>query len=151
MVAASPTNAASGTHPGPARLPLAGVAADGVEGGISELRGPGIARPRLRPRLSGSASGNSPPGADVGKTAGPQMISVDRATAHQTLGLLPSGQGSSSGMPVVVKIPPGEPSDITVRVVGVPAPEIHSDGRTFLQDGFGGLEALVQMESLGAT
>ncbi|GMF53762.1 unnamed protein product [Phytophthora fragariaefolia] len=57
----------------------------------------------------------------------------------------------SSGMLVVIAIPPGEPSDITVRVVGVPATESHNDGRNFLQDGFGGLEALVQMESLGAT
>ncbi|GMF43528.1 unnamed protein product [Phytophthora fragariaefolia] len=65
--------------------------------------------------------------------------------------LLSSEQGSSSGMPVVVDIPPGEPSDLTVRVVGVPATESHNDGRTFLQGGFGGLEALVQMESLGAT
>ncbi|GMF40377.1 unnamed protein product [Phytophthora fragariaefolia] len=58
---------------------------------------------------------------------------------------------SSSGMPVVIDIPPGESSDITVRVVSVPATENHNDGRTFLQDGFGGLEALVQMESRGAT
>ncbi|GMF36068.1 unnamed protein product [Phytophthora fragariaefolia] len=54
-------------------------------------------------------------------------------------------------MHVVVKIPPGEPSGITIRVVGVPATESHSDGGTFPQDDFGGLEALVQMESLEAT
>ncbi|GMF49660.1 unnamed protein product [Phytophthora fragariaefolia] len=100
---------------------------------------------------SGSASGNSPPDSDVGKTAGPQAINVDRSTALQTLGLLSSGQGSFSGMPVVIDIPPGEPSDITVRVVGVPATESHNDGRTFLQDRFGGLEALVQTESWGTT
>ncbi|GMF29897.1 unnamed protein product [Phytophthora fragariaefolia] len=64
----------------------------------------------------------------------------------------PGSKESSSGMPVVVvEIPPGEPSDVTVRVVGVPATENQNDGRTFLQDGVGGLEALVQMESLGAT
>ncbi|GMF51196.1 unnamed protein product [Phytophthora fragariaefolia] len=97
---------------------------------------------------SGPVSGNTPPDTEVGKMTGYQAISVDRATALQTLGLLPSGQGSSSGMPVVVEIPPG---NITVRVVGVPSTEIHNDGRTFLQDGFGGLEAIVQMESLGAT
>ncbi|GMF35733.1 unnamed protein product [Phytophthora fragariaefolia] len=100
---------------------------------------------------SGSASGHSPPDTGVGKTAGLQAINVDRAIALQTLGLLSSGQGSSSGMPVVIDIPPGEPSDITVRVVDVPATESRNNGRTFLQDGFGGLEVLVQMESLGTT
>ncbi|GMF64368.1 unnamed protein product [Phytophthora fragariaefolia] len=111
-----------------------GVAATWIEGGISELRDPGsCALASIEP--PGPVSGNTPPDAEVGKTEGPQAISVDRATALQTLDLLPSGQGSSSGMPVVVEIPPGEPSDITVRVVGVPATESHNDGRTFLQDG----------------
>ncbi|GMF47849.1 unnamed protein product [Phytophthora fragariaefolia] len=100
---------------------------------------------------SGPVSDNPPPDTEVGKTSGPQVIGVDRANALQTVGVLPSGQGSSSGMPVVVEILPGEPSDLTGRVVGVPATESHNNGRTFLQDGFGGLEALVQMESLGAT
>ncbi|GMF33083.1 unnamed protein product [Phytophthora fragariaefolia] len=111
---------------------------------------PRIMRPRLRPSRRGP-SDNPPPDTEVGKTTGPQAISVDRTNALQTLGVLPFRQGSSSGMPVVVEIPPGEPSDLTVPVVGVPMTESHSDGRTFLQDGFGGLEALVQMESLGAT
>ncbi|GMF56337.1 unnamed protein product [Phytophthora fragariaefolia] len=107
--------------------------------------------PSPSPKPAGPVSDNPPPNTDVGETTGPQVINVDRANAVQTLGLLPSGQGSSSGMPVVVEIPPGKPSDFTVRVVGVPATESHNDGRIFLQDGFGGLEALVQMESLGAT
>ncbi|GMF30007.1 unnamed protein product [Phytophthora fragariaefolia] len=102
-------------------------------------------------KLSGSASDSPPPDTDAGNTTGPQAISVDRANAIQTLGVLTSGQGSTLGMPVEVEIPSGEPSRLTVRVVGVPATESHNDGRTFLQDGFGGLEALVQMESLGAT
>ncbi|GMF21941.1 unnamed protein product [Phytophthora fragariaefolia] len=108
--------------------------------------------PSSSSKPSGPVSDNPPPDTEVGRTTGPQAISVDRVNALQPLGVLPSGQGSSSGMPVVVvAIPPGEPSDLTVRVVGVPATECHNDGRTFLQDGFGGLEALVQMESLGAT
>ncbi|GMF58158.1 unnamed protein product [Phytophthora fragariaefolia] len=107
--------------------------------------------PSSSPKPSGPVSDNPPPDTEVGETTGPQVITVDRANALQTLGLLPSGRGSSSGMPVVVEIPPGGPSHLTVRVVGVPATESHNDGRTFLQDGFGGLEARVQMESLGAT
>ncbi|GMG16135.1 unnamed protein product [Phytophthora fragariaefolia] len=107
--------------------------------------------PSPSPKSSGPVSDNPPPDTEVGETTGPQVISVDRANTLQALGLLPSERGSSSGMPEVVEIPPGEPSDPTVRVVGVPATECHNDGRTFLQDGFGGLEALVQMEILGAT
>ncbi|GMF46061.1 unnamed protein product [Phytophthora fragariaefolia] len=142
MVAASSANAASGTPSG------GGSAAPSVSS----------APPARNDGRSSSDESEEeevewqPPGSkEVGKTTGPQVISVDRANALQTLGVLPSGQGSSSGMPVVVEIPPDEPSDLTVRVVGVPATESHNDGRTFLQDGFGGLEALVQMESLGAT
>ncbi|GMF19434.1 unnamed protein product [Phytophthora fragariaefolia] len=112
---------------------------------LAESRAP---TPPSKP--SGFASGSSPPDTDVGKTAGPQAISVDRVTALQPLGLLSSGQVASSCMPVVVDIPPREPSDITVRVVGVPATESHNDGMNYLQDGFGGLQG-VQMESMGAT
>jgi hypothetical protein len=34
-------------------------------------------------------------------------------------------------------------------LVGIPATERHNDGKTYTQDGYGGLEALVQTESLG--
>ncbi|GMF46693.1 unnamed protein product [Phytophthora fragariaefolia] len=141
MVVASSTNAASGTP----------------SGGGSAVASVSSAPPDRNDGRSSSDESEEeevewqPPGLkEIGETTGPQVISVDRAIALQTLGLLPSGLGSSSGMPVVVEIPPGEPSDLTVRVVGVPATEIHNDGRTFLQDGFGGLEALIQMERSGA-
>ncbi|GMF18273.1 unnamed protein product [Phytophthora fragariaefolia] len=140
MVAASSANAASGTPSG------GGSAAPSVSSAPPD---------RNNGRSSSDKSEEEevewqlPGSKEVSKTTGAQAISVDRATALQTLGVLPTGQGSSSGMPVVVEIPPGEPSDITIRVVGVPATESHNDGRAFLQDGFGGLEALVQME--GAT
>ncbi|GMF36867.1 unnamed protein product [Phytophthora fragariaefolia] len=141
MVVASSTNDASGT-------PSGGGSAAPSASPNSETQGRAPTPPS---KPSRSASGNSPPDTDFGKTAGPQVISVDRATALQTLGLLSSEQGSSSGLPVVMEIPPGDPSDITARIVGVPATETHNDGRTFLQDIFGGPEALVQMESLGST
>ncbi|GMF32156.1 unnamed protein product [Phytophthora fragariaefolia] len=173
MVAASSTNAASGTPSGGgSAAPSVSLApparndgrssSDESEEEEAEWQLPGSKEispnseaqdraPSPSPKPSGPVSDDPPPDTEVSETTGPQVISVDRATALQTQGLLPSGQGSSSGMPVVVEIPPGEPSDLTVRVAGVPATENHNDGRTFLQDGFGVLEALVQMESLGAT
>ncbi|GMF46770.1 unnamed protein product [Phytophthora fragariaefolia] len=173
MVAASSANAASGTPSGGgSAAPSVSLAPQARNDGRSssveseeeeaEWQPPGSKEtspiseaqdraPSPSPKPSGPVSDDPPPDTEVGETTGPQVISVDRANALQTQGLLPSGQGSSLGMPVVVEIPPGEPSDLTVRVVGVPATESHNDGRTFLQDGFGGLEALVQMESLGAT
>ncbi|GMF55614.1 unnamed protein product [Phytophthora fragariaefolia] len=173
MVAASSANAASGTlSGGGSAAPSVSSAPPARNDGHSssdeseeeevEWQSPGSKEvspnseaqdraPSPSPKLSGPVSDNPPPDTEVGETTGPQVISVNRANALQTLGLLPSGQGSSSDMPVVVEIPPGEPSDLTVRVVGVPATENHNDGGTFLQDGFCGLEALVQMESLGAT
>ncbi|GMF82305.1 unnamed protein product [Phytophthora fragariaefolia] len=116
------------------------------DGDMAQDRAPS---PSSKP--SGPVSDDPPSDTEVGKWTGPQAISVDRANALQTLCVLPSGQGSSSGMPVVAEIPSGEPSDLTGRVVGVPATESRNDGRTFPQDGCGGLEALVHMESLGAT
>ncbi|KAJ8544514.1 hypothetical protein ON010_g11753 [Phytophthora cinnamomi] len=62
--------------------------------------------------------------------------------------------GSATG---VGRRGPQEPSNARHRAsegapsAGIPATERHNDGKTFLQDGFGGLEALVQMGSLGAT
>ncbi|GMF68589.1 unnamed protein product [Phytophthora fragariaefolia] len=173
MVAASSANAASGTPSGggsaapsvssvpPARNDGRSSSDESEEEEV-EWQPPGSKEvspnfeaqdraPSPSPKPSGPVSDNPPPDTEVGETTGPQVISVDRANALQTLGLLPSGRGSSSGMPVVMEIPPGEHSDLTVRVVGVPATESHNDGSAFLQDGFGGLEALVQMESLGAT
>ncbi|GMF46102.1 unnamed protein product [Phytophthora fragariaefolia] len=173
MVAASSANAASSTPSGggsaapsvssapPARNDGRSASGESKEEevewqppGSKEVSPNSVAQDRVpspSSKPSGPVSGNTPPDTEVGKTTGPQTISVDRATALQTLGVLPSGQGSASGMPVVVDIPPGEPSDIHVRVAGVLATESHNDGRTFLQDDFGGLEALVQMERLGAT
>ncbi|GMF42887.1 unnamed protein product [Phytophthora fragariaefolia] len=173
MVAASSANAASGTPSGgglaapnvssapPARNEGRSFSGESEEEEM-EWQPPGAKEvspnseaqdraPSPSSKTSGPVSDYLPPDTEVGKTTGPQAISVERANALQTLGVLPSGQGSSSGMPVVVEIPPGEPSDLTVRVVGVPATENDNDGRTYLQDGFGGLEALVQMESLGTT
>ncbi|GMF52960.1 unnamed protein product [Phytophthora fragariaefolia] len=151
MVAASTANAASGTPSGGgASAPSVSSALPARNDGRSssdvseeeevEWQPPGSKEvsqnseaqdraPSLSSKPSGPVSDNPPPDTEVGKTTGPQAISVDRANALQTLG----------------------PSDLTVRVVGVPATEIHNDGRNFLRDGFGGLEALVQMESLGAT
>ncbi|GMF33066.1 unnamed protein product [Phytophthora fragariaefolia] len=173
MVAASSTNAASGSPSGGgSAAPSESLTPPGPNDGRSssdesveeeaEWQLPGSKEispnstaqdraPSPSPKPSGPVSDDPPPDTEVGETTGPQVISVDRANALQMQGLLPSGQGSSSGIPVVVEIRPGEPSDLTVRVVGVPATESHNDGRTFLQDGFGGLEALVQMKSLGAT
>ncbi|GMF50566.1 unnamed protein product [Phytophthora fragariaefolia] len=169
MVAASSANAASGTPSGGgSAAPSVSLAPPARNDGRSssdeseeeevEWQPPGAkevspnseAQDRS-PKPSGLVSDNPPPDTEVDETTGPQVISVDRANDLQTLGLLPSGRGSSSGMPVVVEIPPGEPSDVTVRVVGVPATENHNDGRPFFQDDFGGLDALIQMESLGAT
>ncbi|GMF45716.1 unnamed protein product [Phytophthora fragariaefolia] len=140
MAVASSTNAASGTPSGggsaapsvssapPARND-GRSSSDESEDEEAEWQPPGSKEvspnseaqdraPSPPSKPSGSASGNSSPDTDIGKTAGPQATSVNQATAHQTLGLLPSGQGSYSGMPVVVEIPPGEPSDITVRIFG---------------------------------
>jgi hypothetical protein len=58
----------------------------------------------------------------------------------------PSGQVVA---PVVYDVPPEFPSSECVRLVGIPATERHNDGKTYTQNGYGGLEALVQMESLG--
>ncbi|KAG6624052.1 uncharacterized protein IUM83_01720 [Phytophthora cinnamomi] len=89
-------------------------------------------------RAHGQASASSPSGNSSNPASQPQD--------H-----LSSGQGSSSRKPSTYSFPAEQPSDVTVRVVGVPATEKHNNGKTFLQDGFGGLEALVQMESLGAS
>ncbi|GMF23861.1 unnamed protein product [Phytophthora fragariaefolia] len=174
MVVASSTNAASGTPSGgDSAAPSMSLAPSARNDGRSssdqseeeeaELQQTGskeaspnsetqVCAPTPPSKPLGSASGNPPPDTNVGKIVGPQAISVDRGTDLQTLVLISSGQGSSSGMSVVVvDISPGESSDITVRVVGVPATESQNDGRAFLQDGFGGLEALFQMESLGVT
>ncbi|GMF47151.1 unnamed protein product [Phytophthora fragariaefolia] len=145
MVAASSTNAASGTPSGggsaapsvssvpPARNDGRSFSDESEEEEV-EWQPPGSKEvspnseaqdraPSPSPKPWGPVSDNPPPDTEVGETTEPQIMRVDRSNALQTLGLLPSGRGSSSGMPVVVEIPPGEPSDLTVRVVGVPSPE----------------------------
>ncbi|GMF41694.1 unnamed protein product [Phytophthora fragariaefolia] len=153
MVAASSANAASGTPPGGgSAAPSVSLAPPARNDGrsssdeseeeevewklsgskkVSPSSEAEVRAPSPSSKLSGPVSDNPPPDTEVGKTTGPQAINVDRATALQTLGLLSSGQGTSSSMAVVIDIPPGEPSDITVRVDGVPATESHNDGRTF--------------------
>ncbi|KAG6620349.1 uncharacterized protein IUM83_16399 [Phytophthora cinnamomi] len=78
-------------------------------------------------------------------------LGLDQADSLKAQGHLPCGQGFVSRKPGAYAIPAEQPSDLTVRVVGVPATDKHNDGKTFLQDCFGGLEALVQTESLGAS
>ncbi|KAG6612754.1 uncharacterized protein IUM83_03395 [Phytophthora cinnamomi] len=89
------------------------------------------------------------PSAGISKSL--QALNVDRASALQAQGHLPSGQGSSSRKPSAFSFLVEQPSDVTVRVVGVPATEKHNDGKTFLQVGLGGREASVLMERLGAS
>ncbi|KAJ8540785.1 hypothetical protein ON010_g12442 [Phytophthora cinnamomi] len=98
---------------------------------------------------SSSLASQQGPSAGISKSL--QALNVDRASALQAQGHLPSGQGSSSRKPSAFSFLVEQPSDVTVRVVGVPATEKHNDGKTFLQVGLGGREASVLMERLGAS
>ncbi|KAJ8526148.1 hypothetical protein ON010_g15032 [Phytophthora cinnamomi] len=102
------------------------------------------------PSRRASSPANQPQGSGAAVPKSLQTLDTEQAKVLQAQGRLSSGQGSTPSQPAAFDIAPGEAPDTTVRVVGIPATERHNDGRTFLQDGFGGLKALVQMGSLGA-
>ncbi|KAG6613807.1 uncharacterized protein IUM83_19575 [Phytophthora cinnamomi] len=106
--------------------------------------------PTPPPSRRASSPANQPQGSGAAILKSLQTLDTEQAKVLQAQGRLSSGQGSTPSQPEAFDIAPGEAPDTTVRVVGIPATERHNDGRTFLQDGFGGLEALVQMESPGA-
>jgi hypothetical protein len=87
------------------------------------------------------------------KTPVTSFLSLERASTLQSQGDLPSGRAVDfSGQvvaPAVYEVPPEFLSSVRVRLVGIPATERHNDGKTYTQNGYGGLDALVQMESLG--
>uniref|UniRef100_H3H901 Uncharacterized protein n=1 Tax=Phytophthora ramorum TaxID=164328 RepID=H3H901_PHYRM len=81
-----------------------------------------------------------------------RLLLLDRALALQGESRLPSGRDiphdRQLSAPARYEVPPEHTSGRQVRLVGVPATESHNDGKTFTQNGYGGLEALMQMNEL---
>uniref|UniRef100_H3H7G3 Uncharacterized protein n=1 Tax=Phytophthora ramorum TaxID=164328 RepID=H3H7G3_PHYRM len=81
-----------------------------------------------------------------------RLLLLDRALALQGESTLPSGRDIPHDRqlpaPARYEVPPEHTSGRQVRLVGVPATESHNDGKTFTQNGYGGLEALMQMNEL---
>uniref|UniRef100_H3H8E1 Uncharacterized protein n=1 Tax=Phytophthora ramorum TaxID=164328 RepID=H3H8E1_PHYRM len=81
-----------------------------------------------------------------------RLLLLDRALALQGESTLPSGRDIRHDRqlpaPARYEVPPEHTSGRQVRLVGVPATENHNDGKTFTQNGYGGLEALMQMNEL---
>uniref|UniRef100_H3H3W4 Uncharacterized protein n=1 Tax=Phytophthora ramorum TaxID=164328 RepID=H3H3W4_PHYRM len=75
-----------------------------------------------------------------------------RSSAQTPSRTLPSGRDIPHDRqlpaPARYEVPPEHTSGKQVRLVGVPATENHNDGKTFTQNGYGGLEALMQMNEL---
>uniref|UniRef100_H3H6L4 Uncharacterized protein n=1 Tax=Phytophthora ramorum TaxID=164328 RepID=H3H6L4_PHYRM len=81
-----------------------------------------------------------------------RLLLLDRPLALQDENTLPSGRDIPRDRqlpaPARYEVPPEHTSGRQVRLVGVPATENHNDGKTFTQNGYGGLEALMQMNEL---
>jgi len=118
---------------------------DNLEEEIDDEDGPDDNAPSKDPE--------DPPAAKPHKTPVTSFLSLEHTATLRSHGDLPSGRAvDSSGQvvaPAVYEVPPEFPSSERVQLVGIPATERHNDGKTYTQNGYGGLEALVQMESLG--
>uniref|UniRef100_H3H5M9 Uncharacterized protein n=1 Tax=Phytophthora ramorum TaxID=164328 RepID=H3H5M9_PHYRM len=81
-----------------------------------------------------------------------RLLLLDRALALQDENKRPSGRDIPRDrqlpVPARYEVPPKHTPGGQVRLVGVPATESHNDGKTFTQNGYGGLEALMQMNEL---
>uniref|UniRef100_H3H8T0 Uncharacterized protein n=1 Tax=Phytophthora ramorum TaxID=164328 RepID=H3H8T0_PHYRM len=81
-----------------------------------------------------------------------RLLLLDRALALQGESRLPSGRDIPHDRqlpaPARYEVPPEHTSGRQVRLVGVLATENHNDGKTFAQNGYSGLEALMQMNEL---
>uniref|UniRef100_H3H473 Uncharacterized protein n=3 Tax=Phytophthora ramorum TaxID=164328 RepID=H3H473_PHYRM len=81
-----------------------------------------------------------------------RLLLLDRALALQGESTLPSGRDiphdRQLSAPARYEVPPEHTSGKQVRLVGVPATENHNDGKTFTQNGYGGPEALMEMNEL---